>query len=67
MYHKKPVHAIQMEQNFMCCQVDAALLIVVRIPQHGTIDFLYVGPLLTYTQLPYLILIIHVLITVSST
>lgn len=37
------------------------------ISQHISKAFLYVPPLLTYTQLPYLIQIMHVLTTVSST
>ena len=51
----------------MCCQIDAALLLVVHIPQHSSVAFLYVAPLLTYTQWLYLIQIMHVLITVIST
>ena len=47
----------------MCCQVDAASLLVVHIPQHSSIAFLYGA---TYTQLPYLIQIMLVLITVCS-
>ena len=63
--HIRLVHAIEMGQWPMCCQIDAALLLVVHIPQHTSINFLYVVPLLTYTQLPYLIQIMHVLISFS--
>ena len=48
--HERLVHAIEMGQRFTCCQIDAALLLVVHIPQHSSIAFLYVAPLLTYTQ-----------------
>ena len=45
----------RMGQRSMCCQIDAALLLVVHIPQHSSTALLYVAPSLTYTQLPYLI------------
>ena len=64
--HIRLLHAIETGQWPVCCQIDAALLLVVHIPQHASINFPYVAPLLTYTQLPYLIQIMHVLITVSS-
>ena len=48
--HGRLVHAIEMGQRFTCCQIDVALLLVVHIPQHSSIAFLYVAPLLTYTQ-----------------
>ena len=38
-----------------------------NISQHSSVAFLYVAPILTYNQVPYLIQIMHVLITVSST
>ena len=61
------MYAIKTGQRSMCCQIDTALLLVVHIPQHSSIALLYVAPLLTYTQLPCLIQIMHVLITVSGT
>ena len=40
----------------MYCQTDTTLLLVVHISQNSLIVFiLYVAPLLTYTQFPYLI------------
>ena len=59
------MHAIEMGQKFTYCQIDAALLLVVHIPQHSSITFLYVAPLLNVFS--YLIQIMHVLITVRST
>ena len=50
VHHRRIVHAIKTGQRSMCCQVDAALLLVVHIPQHSSIALLYVTPLLTYTQ-----------------
>ena len=63
MCHRR-LHAIEMGQR-STCQRDATLLLVVHIPQHNSITFLYVAPLLMYTQLPSLIQFMHVLITVS--
>ena len=62
--HRRLVHATERGQRSTCCQVDAALLLVVHIPQHSSIALLYVVPLLIYTQLFCLIQIIYVLITV---
>ena len=49
LWHGRVVHAIEMGQRFMYYRLDAALLLVVHIPQHSSIAFLYVALLLTYT------------------
>ena len=46
--HKMLMHAIEMGQHSMCCQLDTALLLVVHIPKQFN-RFIYVAPSLIYT------------------
>ena len=65
--HKSPLDAVEMGQRSTYCEIDTVSLMVVHIPEHRSTNFLHVVPLLTYTQCSYLIYIMHVLITFSST
>ena len=56
-----------MGKRSTCCHIDTTLLLVVHVPQHSSVALLYVAPLLTYTELRYLIQIMNVLIKVSDT
>ena len=62
------MHTIETGQR-STYQIDAALqlLLVVRNPKHSSVASQYIASLLTYTQPPYLIQMMHVLITVSGT